>query len=290
MLSISLDNYKFYSRYCEDSYNLSTPAGNKKALLQCLYAVALFNNANYAEAGNVLSMVPYNKYEEELRQIMTPSDYAYYLIMCALGTFSRTALKKIDENQGMRIILEQIPILNGIIGDFLSSNYKQVFERLSKVREDKTFDIVFTSKVENLIRRIMEKSIMQYCLPYKSVDLNVMAKTLNKSLIDLEKDLVAMSSSEAIRAKIDSQNKVISLDNLKILYLETEDIKLKAFKTTLENGENFIQELTEIILRMKMKKEGLILKSEKTPKEIDSHDVHMGMHRDDDDDDDDDND
>jgi len=277
LISISIDNYKSYTRYCDDPYNLSTPAGNKKALLQCLYAVGLFNNANYAEAGNVLSLVPYNKYEEELRQIMTPSDYAYYLIMCALATFSRTALKKIDENQGMRIILEQIPILNGIIGEFLSSNYKQVFDRLTKVREAKTFDIIFTSKVESLIRRIMEKSIMQYCLPYKSVDLNVMAKTLNKNLIDLERDLVSMSSSEVIRAKIDSQNKVISLDNLKILYLETEDIKLKAFKTTLENGENFIQELTEIILRMKMKKEGLILKSEKTSKETDSHEMHAAM-------------
>lgn len=209
MISISLDKYKFYQRYCEHSYNLPTPAGSKKALLQCLYALGLFANGDFMEAGNILSMVPYNKYEEELRQVMTPSDYAYYLIMCALATFSRTALKRIDENQGMKVILEQIPILNGIIGDFLSSNYKQVFARLDKVLTAKLFDVIFTARVELLIRRIMEKSIMQYCLPYKSVDLTVMAKTLNKDLIELEKDLVSMSSFGLIRAKIDSQNKVI---------------------------------------------------------------------------------
>lgn len=54
-------------------------------------------------------------------------------------------------------------------------------------------------------------------------------------------------------------------------------MKLKAFKTTLENGENFIQELTEIILRMKMKKEGLTLKTDRTAKDLDIMGVGMGM-------------
>eukprot|EP00826_Nyctotherus_ovalis_P052886 TRINITY_DN6789_c0_g1_i10.p1 TRINITY_DN6789_c0_g1~~TRINITY_DN6789_c0_g1_i10.p1 ORF type:complete len:268 (-),score=99.36 TRINITY_DN6789_c0_g1_i10:156-959(-) len=255
-----MDNYKTYPRYCEHSYNLATPAGNKKALLQCLYAVGLFADSQFADAGRVLAMVPYNKYEEELRQILTPSDYVYYLIMSALATFSRTSLKKIDESQGVRAILEHVPELNGIIGDFLASNYKQVFARLSKVRAANSLDVVFLFKLDTLVRRIMEKSIMQYCLPYKSVDLTVMAKTLDKDIVELERNLVSMSSSGLIRAKIDSQNKV--------LYLESEDVKLKAFKTTLENGEKFIQELTEIILRMKMKKEGLVLKGEKMLKDL----------------------
>lgn len=256
-----MDNYKAYTRYCTHSYDLTTPAGNKKALLQCLYAVGLFADSQFADAGRVLAMVPYNKYEEELRQILTPSDYAYYLIMSALATFSRTSLKRIDESQGVRAILERIPELSGIIGDFLASNYKQVFARLSKVRAANLLDVVFLSKLDSLIRRIMEKSIMQYCLPYKSVDLTVMANTLGKDIVELERNLVSMSSSGLIRAKIDSQNKV--------LYLESEDVKLKAFKTTLENGENFIQELTETILRMKMKKEGLVLKGQKVLRDLD---------------------
>lgn len=193
---------------------MATPAGGKKALLQCLYAVGLFANSQFLEAGNVLALVSYAKYEDELRQIMTPSDYAYYLVMCALATFSRTALKRIDEIQGLKAILERLPDLNGIIGDFLSSNYKQVFTRLKKVRAVNQFDNVFLDKVSTLTRRILEKSIMQYCLPYKSVDLTVMAKTLDMDIIDLESNLVSMSSSGLIRAKIDAQNKVSIFLNL----------------------------------------------------------------------------
>lgn len=267
-MSISIDNYKFYQYYCEHSFNLPTSAGEKKALLQCLYAVGLFANGQFLEAGNVLALISYTKYEDELRHIMTPSDYAYYLVICALATFSRTALKKIDETQGLKAILEKIPELNGIISDFLSSNYKQVFVRLKKLRAVNSFDTVFLDKTASLSRRILEKSIIQYCLPYKSVDLAVMAKTLDMDMTDLEINLVSMASSELIRAKIDAQNKVNPFLNLQILYLETEDVKLKAFKTTLENGENFIQELTEIILRMKMKKEGLVLKVDRSIKDI----------------------
>ena len=204
-----MNNYKFYQRYCEHAYNLPTPAKNKKALLQCLYAAGLFANGKFHEAGEVLSLVQYSKYEEELRQIMTPSDYAHYLVISTLASFSRTDLKKVDTNQGLKSILEGIPNLNKIIEYFLSSRYTDVFEKLYNTIKDNEFDTIFTSQIKTAIRLITEKAIIQYCRPYKSVDLKLMSKTLGTNIVELEDNLINMSSRGLIKGKIDSQNKVL---------------------------------------------------------------------------------
>ena len=44
------------------------------------------------------------------------------------------------------------------------------------------------------------------------------------------------------------------------MYLKKEEVKLKCFKTTLENGKKFVQQAGEAMLRMKMMKAGLVLR------------------------------
>ena len=204
-----MDNYGFLYRYCENIVDLPTPIADKKALIRCLYVVGLFSNDRFEEAAQQLVSISYASFEDELRKIFTPADYAYYLTMTSLATFSRTALKKIEENQAIKGILESAPELSTIISAFLSSQYTEVFARLATAKSANRFSTFFLSKIDTLIRMIVEKAIVQYCLPYKSVDLRIMAKALGEELGNLEDKLVGMSSAGLIKAKIDSQNKVL---------------------------------------------------------------------------------
>ncbi len=247
-----MDNYGFLYRYCENVVPLPTPNAANKALLTCVYVLGLFYNDRFQEAASYLMNVDYVKYESELRKVMTPSDYAYYLTICALATFSRTALKRLAESTSVKSVLESVPELAGILHDFLSSQYKEVFAKTGLIRTANKFNTLFSNKAETLLRMIVERGIVQYCLPYKSVDMRTMSKALDIHMLSLEEILVGMSASGLIKAKIDSHDKV--------LYLKKEDVKAKCFRTVLENGKKFIQQANEAMLKMKMTKAGLVLR------------------------------
>ena len=268
LTSICKNDYTFYKTFTKDPEKLVTPKFEKKALLQCLYAAGLFFDNKFRETAEVLSVVPYTKYEEELRQIMSPSDFAYYTVINALATFSRSALKKINNNQMLKAILETIPELNGIIGLFLDSNYKEVFGRLNIISNMKLLDPIFVEKSKSLFRLITERSIIHYCMPYQSVDLIVMAESLGQDLRILESNLVSMTTSGLVKAMIDSKNKV--------LYLENKNEKTNCYKMVLENGKKFIQEAREILLMMKLNKEKLILESKISPFDRGGFDMNIG--------------
>jgi len=253
LVSLCMDNYGYLYRYCENVVDLPVSGESKKDLLRALYAISLFAYDRFAEAAQQLLQIKIAKSESDLRKVMTPQDYAYYTVMCSLATMSRNPLKKVDENPNLKSILENVPELSGIINSFLASQYTDVYAKLANVRNANKFNTLFLKQAELLLNNITEKAIIQYCLPYKSVDLKIMAKSLGIDMVLLEDKLVIMSSEGKIRAKIDSHNKV--------LYLKKEDLKAKSFKTTLENGKKFIQQAREAILRMKMIKGELVLKS-----------------------------
>lgn len=177
-------------------------------MLYVVYAIGLFANDRFAEAANSLLEVNYTNNEIELRKIITPQDYATYVSMCALTSFSRGPLKQVEENPIVHGCLETLPEITNIINCFLASKYKEVITMLQLERQFNKFNIFYMSKSSEVIKQIYHKVIQQYCLPYKSVDLRIMSSALGTDMKNLEEYLVQMSAMGIIKAKIDSHNKV----------------------------------------------------------------------------------
>ena len=208
LTAVCLENYGFMYRYCEHTVPLPCTSEAKKALLSCLYAIGLFANDAYTEAAHLLLEINYAKHEEILRRIITPTDYAYYLSLCSLASFSRVALKQVDDNPHLNAVIETVPELVGLVHNFLTSRYKEMRTQLSGMKASNKFNAFLLSKLDTLMNRIIERMIVQYCLPYKSVDLRTMAAALGAGLGELEEKLVGMSAAGLLKAKIDSHNKV----------------------------------------------------------------------------------
>lgn len=62
--------------------------------------------------------------------------------------------------------------------------------------------------LDNLLRLVREKAMIQYCIPYSIIDMTKMAQAFNISVEVLEDDLVALIRKNKISARIDSHKKV----------------------------------------------------------------------------------
>ncbi len=208
--AICMENYGFIYRYCEHVVPLPCSSEDNKVFLSALYAIGLFVNDSYNEAANLLLTLNYAKHEAVLRRVMTPTDYAYFISLSSLASFSRVLLKQVNDNPNLNVVIESVPELQGLVNNFLTSRYKEMWKQLADIRAGTKYNCVLLAKLDNLMNRITEKMISQYCLPYKSVDLKTMAAALGVGLGDLEEKLVGMSAAGLLKGKIDSHNKVPS--------------------------------------------------------------------------------
>ena len=64
---------------------------------------------------------------------MSPGDIAIYSTLCALASLSRQAIKKqIIENQAFGAYIEHEPYVRELMEAYLASNFKTVFEIVSR--------------------------------------------------------------------------------------------------------------------------------------------------------------
>ena len=88
---------------------------------------------------------------------------------------------------------------------------------------------------------IRHKAIIQYTLPFISVDLNTMAAAFMTSVSMLEKELAALITENKIQARIDSHNK--------ILYARHADQRNATFQRVLQTGNEFERDVKSLLLR-----------------------------------------
>ena len=149
-------------------------------------------------------------------------------------------------------------------------------------------DIHLHDHVETLYEQIRNKALIQYTLPFVSVDLNMMANAFNTSVTGLEKELEALITNDQIQviicirclckyiasflslygkhvsyacvtstgmilqARIDSHNK--------ILYARHADQRNGTFQRALQTGNEFDRELRAMLLRANLIKHDYNLK------------------------------
>ncbi|KAM0843289.1 hypothetical protein ACQ4PT_057807 [Festuca glaucescens] len=180
-------------------------------------------------------------------EVIAPQDVAVYGALCALASFDRSDLKsKVVDNINFRNFLELVPEVRELVNDFYSSRYGSCLEHLEKLKPNLLLDIHLHEHLETLYKDIRHKAIIQYTLPFISVDLNTMADAFKTSVSMLEKELVALITENKINARIDSHNK--------ILYARHADQRNATFQRALQTGSEFERDVKAMLLRANLMK------------------------------------
>ncbi|XP_059651471.1 COP9 signalosome complex subunit 1 [Cornus florida] len=175
-------------------------------------------------------------------EVIAAQDVATYGGLCALASFDRSELKnKVIDNLNFRNFLELVPEIRELIHDFYSSRYASCLDYLGSLKANLLLDIHLHDHLETLYDQIRHKALIQYTLPFLSVDLNMMANAFKTSVAGLEKELEALITDNQIQARIDSHNK--------ILYARHADQRNATFQRVLQTGNEFDRDVKAMLLR-----------------------------------------
>lgn len=189
---------------------------------------------------------------EQFGDVLSLEDVATYGSLCALATMDRQGLKKsIIDSKPFRNLLELMPNVREMVFDFYHSRYTQCLDTMSKLRKDLMLDMFLGREehIDNLYHLIRGKALVQYVYPFLSADMNKMAKVFKTSISQLEEELLEMIDNGTIQARIDTQNRV--------LYAKRKNHRLSAMKAAVAEGENIVEEIQAMLIRMELVRTGL---------------------------------
>ncbi|KNA13579.1 hypothetical protein SOVF_115340 [Spinacia oleracea] len=242
LVSIEMGQFSHVTSYISKAEQ--TPEGLDPVIiakLRCVAGLAHLETKKYKLAARkFLEVGPElaNHYSE----VIAPQDVATYGGLCALATFDRTELKnKVIDNLNYRNFLELVPEIRELINDFYSSRYASCLDYLGNLKANLLLDIHLHDHVETLYKDIRHKALIQYTLPFVSVDLNMMANAFKTSVSGLQKELEALITDNQIQARIDSHNK--------ILYARHADQRNATFHRVLQTGTTFDRDIKSMLLR-----------------------------------------
>ncbi|KAF7723621.1 cop9 signalosome complex subunit [Apophysomyces ossiformis] len=225
------------------------------AKLKCYQALALLKGSEpkkFYLVANTLSQIAFDAQPGE---VLSPNDVAIYGGLCALASFDRRQLQElITNNATFKNYLELEPQIREMILAFCESKYAASLELLQGYRNDLMLDLYLCEHVDTLIQQIREKAMVQYCVPYSSVDMHRMAAAFNISVDQLENDLISLINGDhgRIEARIDS--------NRKILCTKRPELRKKVFKQALDAGDNYELAAKALMLRMNLLKADMIVR------------------------------
>jgi COP9 signalosome complex subunit 1 len=111
------------------------------------------------------------------------------------------------------------------------------------------------SHVDVLCKEIRSRAMIQYFYPYLSVDLHQMAQAFLTDPLVLEKEICDLISTGKIDARLDSFQKV--------LYSHQSNKRQVTYKHALEVGRNHVAESRNLLLRMSLIKNNVIVRQVK---------------------------
>ncbi|XP_074321528.1 COP9 signalosome complex subunit 1-like [Silene latifolia] len=216
------------------------------AKLHCAAGLANLGAKKYKLAARkFVEVIPElrNNYSE----VIAPQDVATYGGLCALATFDRSELKsKVIDNLNFRNYLELVPEIRELIHDFYSSQYASCLDYLGNLKTNLLLDIRLHDHVEGLYKEIRNKALIQYTLPFISVDLNMMANAFKTSVSELQKELETLITNNQIQARIDSRDKIV--------YARHLDQRNATFQRVLQTGAGIDRDVTSMLLRANIMK------------------------------------
>ncbi|XP_035718504.1 COP9 signalosome complex subunit 1-like [Vespa mandarinia] len=186
--------------------------------------------------------------------LLSPGNVALYGGLCALATFDRHELQKqVIFSSSFKLFLELEPQLRDIIFKFYESKYASCLKLLDEIKDNILLDIYIAPHVNVLYTQIRNRALIQYFSPYLSADMRRMATAFNRTVPELEDELMQLILDGQIQARIDSHNK--------ILYAKDVDQRSTTFEKSIGVGKEYQRRTRMLILRAAMLKKQIHVKS-----------------------------
>lgn len=191
-------------------HNLSVEEVNMEQPYQKMLAgLAYLGSEKYAEAAKNLLDVGDPGICQRYNDIASVNDIATYGGLLALASMERGELqKKVLDNSSFRNYLELEPQIRKAVSMFVNCRYSACLEILERFRSDYLLDLYLQKHVGTIFSLIRKKCIIQYLLPFSCVTLASMNTVFAKPGEDLEAELVSMIKSGALKARINTIDKV----------------------------------------------------------------------------------
>lgn len=146
---------------------------------------------------------------ENPTSLLTPTDVARCVTVCALATLDRAALRtRILNHPTFRLVLESEVESRDILTAFHAADYTNVFKRLEKLKNHLKLDLFLADHVDKLYQMIRVKALHQYFFPFATADLKIMATVFGTNVQGLEKELEELIRKGGMKARIDSEKQV----------------------------------------------------------------------------------
>eukprot|EP00271_Cylindrocystis_brebissonii_P017437 TRINITY_DN4541_c0_g1_i1.p1 TRINITY_DN4541_c0_g1~~TRINITY_DN4541_c0_g1_i1.p1 ORF type:complete len:487 (+),score=94.15 TRINITY_DN4541_c0_g1_i1:468-1928(+) len=175
-------------------------------------------------------------------EVISPQDVATYGALCSLASFDRGELKeKVIDNISFKNFLELVPEVRELITDFYASRYASCLKYLQKLKPALLLDVHLHEHVETLYEQIRHSALIQYTLPFLSVDLVTMAAAFNTDVAGLEQEVAKLIMDNQIQARIDSHRK--------ILFARHADQRHLTFQRALQAGAAYQVDTRALLLR-----------------------------------------
>ena len=192
-----------------------------------------------------------NSYSE----VISAQDVAIYGALCALASFDRDELlQRVIENTEFRQFLELVPQVRELISQFHQSRYSAMFNTLDKLRPDLMLDMHLREHIAALYEGIRKKALIQYVLPFVSIDLRKMSEAFQTGVEQLEEELTTLIISRRIHARIDSHRKV--------LHASQTDHRALTFQRAMAVGQAAMADTHLLINRINLLRADLVVRPE----------------------------
>eukprot|EP00593_Proboscia_inermis_P007424 CAMPEP_0171322592 /NCGR_PEP_ID=MMETSP0816-20121228/115058_1 /TAXON_ID=420281 /ORGANISM="Proboscia inermis, Strain CCAP1064/1" /LENGTH=354 /DNA_ID=CAMNT_0011821113 /DNA_START=47 /DNA_END=1111 /DNA_ORIENTATION=- len=212
-------------------------------------------------------------------------DVVLYAGILGLASLDRYGLTTLLENNGMKQRLEQIPALRDALRAYQRAEYGACLTQLhpdTGLRASMVLDVHLSSHVPTLIGMIRDRCIVQYCLPYLSVNLESMARRLcftsgnggtgTNGVEELEEAVEQLILRGRMKARIDGQRGTLTteFDEKHLNAIQTNKLTRKVDRM----GDRFVQNVQSKLLRMNCREMGLTVGVQ--PREFDAPNARQG--------------
>jgi len=214
-VSVYLKEWPYVLQFCQKAencgyFNVNDPKTHTlHNKIRCAKGVANMCSGNYQVAADNFLQCTFDNCD--FPELMTVSNVAVYASLCALATFDRQQIKtKLIQSSTFKLMLELEPRIRDVVVSFYKCQYSSCLSMLSYLRNELKLDLYLSFHIDKLLQKIRLKALVQYTIPYKTVDMRKMAEQFKcKSVSHLENELVPLILAGEINARIDSHKQVL---------------------------------------------------------------------------------
>lgn len=208
--------------------------------LKCAAGLAYLAKKNYKNAAKSFLQANFDHCDSP--EFISPNNVAVYGGLCALATYDRKEIQKnVISSSSFKLFLELEPQLRDIIFKFYESKYASCLKLLDEIKDNLMLDMYLASHVSNLYTQIRSRALIQYFSPYLSADMVKMASAFNRSVPELENEIMLLILDGQIQARIDSHNKIV--------YARDTDQRSSSFEKAIAVAQKYRRRTKMLVLR-----------------------------------------